>query len=71
MSGDYHVFPKDHIMYDRIVYDSDAREYYDNYTDMFLTEDDIKFYGLKPYEQIPTPLPEKITIEFWDAAPEE
>jgi hypothetical protein len=35
-----------------IVFDDNEREYYNKRTDIFLTEDDIKYYGLKPYEDL-------------------
>lgn len=40
-----------------IVYDQQQREYYNTQTDIFLSDDDIMYYGLKTYNQIPTPLP--------------
>ena len=67
---DIPVFPPDHVCHNRIVYDTDAREYYDKTTDFFLTDDDIKFYGLRLYKDITTPLPNPLPENYWDALPE-
>lgn len=50
------VFPKNHQL-SYIIYDSDSREYYNTRTDIFLSEDDISFHKLRPYDKITTPLP--------------
>jgi hypothetical protein len=55
-----------------IVYDTDQREYYYKNKDLFLEDDDIKFYKLRPYSHItvtlPHPLPENYFRE-WDENP--
>ncbi len=68
--GDIQVFPTNHIQHERIVFDPDQREYYDKHNDIFLSEDDIKFYGLKPYDHITTPLPTPLPENYWDAPTE-
>lgn len=40
-----------------IVYDTKQHEYYNIESDIFLAEDDIKFYKLRPYSKIINPLP--------------
>lgn len=67
---DIPVFPPNHVCHKRIVYDPDACEYYDKTTDIFLTEDDIKFYGLRAYKDITTPLPSPLPENYWDAVSE-
>jgi hypothetical protein len=42
-----------------IVFDDNEHEYYNKHTDIFLTEDDIKYYGLKPYEDLVLAMPTK------------
>lgn len=69
-NSDFKVFPELHVQYHRIVYDSVACEYYDRQNDIFLTEDDIKFYGLRPYSAITSPLPDPLPENYWDAPPE-
>lgn len=70
LESDIAVFPPTHVQHKRIVYDPVEREYYDKTNDMFLTEDDINFYGLKPYSQITAPLPNPLPENYWDAKPE-
>ena len=66
---DKFVFPKGHELHEVIVYDSSESEYYNVRTDIFLSEDDIKYHKLRPYEHItsplPDPLPENYFVE-WD-----
>ena len=64
---DIPCFPSDHICHSRIIYDTDAREYYDKTTDIFLSDDDIKFYGLRLYSNITSPLPSPLPENYWDA----
>lgn len=40
-----------------IVYDPKQGEYYNIRTDIFLSDDDIAFHELRPYSEIPYPLP--------------
>ena len=53
-----------------IVYDQSAREYYNTRTDIFLCEDDIAYLKLRPYSEIPSPLPHPLPANYfvtWDA----
>lgn len=50
-----------------IVFNEQDREYYNNKSDLYLTEDDISFHGLKPYDQIPLPLPYPLPDNFFSA----
>lgn len=63
MKSDIQVLP-DH----GIVYDPDQREYYNTRSDIFLSDDDIVYYKLRPYTLIvsplPSPLPENYFTEF-------
>lgn len=52
-----------------IVYDPAQREYYNTRSDIFLCEDDIKFYKLRPYSHIQIPLPKPLPPDYfskWD-----
>ena len=64
---DVQVFPPDHVCHNRIIYDTDAREYYDKTMDIFLSDDDISFYGLRLYPNITSPLPSPLPENYWDA----
>jgi len=48
-----------------IVYDPLQREYYNCRTDIFLTDDDIMFYKLRPYDKITTPLPNPLPVDYF------
>lgn len=67
---DIPCFPPNHVCHKRIVYDPIQHEYYDKTNDIFLTEDDIKFYGLRAYKDITTPLPSPLPENYWDAVVE-
>ena len=62
---DHLVFPESHDFHSHIVYDSIEHEYYNIRGDLFLTEDDIKFYKLRPYSHITTPLPTPLPENYW------
>lgn len=69
---DHAVYPEAHPMHDCIIYDSDSREYYYTKIDIFLSEDDIAFRGLRPYSSITTPLPTPLPENYftdWTPAP--
>jgi hypothetical protein len=57
---DHHVFPREHPRHDHIVYDEDQREYYNKHADIFLSDDDIAYYKLRPYDLITCPLPKPL-----------
>lgn len=48
-----------------IVYDVGQREYYNRKTDIFLTDDDIAYYKLRPYSLITTPLPDPLPFDYF------
>lgn len=48
-----------------IVYDSSQKEYYNTRTDIFLTDDDINFHHLRPYDKITTPLPDPLPENYF------
>lgn len=48
-----------------IVYDPKQREYYHTKSDFFLTDDDILFYKLRPYDQITSPLPSPLPDNYF------
>lgn len=48
-----------------IVYDSLQREYYNIHTDIFLSDDDIAFYKLRPYTHITSPLPNPLPKDYF------
>ena len=54
-SGDIPILTEGTIVH--IVYDPFAREYYNKRTDIYLGDDDISFYRLRPYSEIPASLP--------------
>lgn len=41
-----HVFPKGHQYHDRIFYDYQEGQYYDKGTDMYLSLDEVKAFGI-------------------------
>lgn len=65
---DLEVFPKDHGWYGKIVYDRVLREYYNRTTDIFLCDDDIKFYKLKPLSEIPIVLPKPLPDNYFQCS---
>lgn len=48
-----------------IVYDPLQREYYNIRTDIFLSDDDIKCYKLRPYDKITSPLPNPLPQDYF------
>lgn len=48
-----------------IVYDPSQKEYYNNRIDIFLTEDDISFHKLRPYDKITSPLPSPLPSDYF------
>lgn len=48
-----------------IVYDPGQREYYNTQSDIFLSDDDIEFHGLRPYDQITSPLPSPLPENYF------
>jgi len=62
---DIKVFPADHIAHDYIVYDPAQREYYNKRTDIFLNDDDISFYKLRPYTHLVCPLPSPLPTNYF------
>lgn len=50
-----------------IVYDPKQREYYNTRTDIFLSLEDIEAFKLKPYSQLPTPLPKSTPPEYFNS----
>lgn len=38
------VFPPDHELHDRIVYDRVAGQYYDRNTDLYLSDEEVEVY---------------------------
>lgn len=48
-----------------IVYDPLQREYYNCRTDIFLSDDDISFYKLRPYDKITSPLPDPLPPSYF------
>ena len=62
---DHAVFPTNHPLHQYVIYDSDSHEYYNPRTDIFLSEDDIMFYSLRPYSQIDCPLPSPIPSDYF------
>ena len=51
--------------FSHIVYDPQQREYYNTRSDIFLTEDDISYYKLRPYTQITSPLPKPLPTDYF------
>jgi hypothetical protein len=52
-----------------IVYDPLQKEYYNVRTDIFLTDDDISYHKLRPYDKITSPLPDPLPSDYftkWD-----
>lgn len=41
------VFSKGHQYYDRIFYDTKEGSYYDRHTDLYLSLDDVRAFGIK------------------------
>jgi len=62
---DIQVFPARNGYNQCWVYDPKQREYYNNRTDIFLTEDDISFLELRPYSLITTPLPDPLPEDYF------
>jgi len=48
-----------------IVYDPNACEYYNSRIDIFLSDDDIAFHKLRPYDQITCPLPSPLPERYF------
>lgn len=48
-----------------IVYDPQQREYYNKTTDIFLSDDDIEYHKLRPYDKITTPLPKYTPRDYF------
>lgn len=48
-----------------ITYDPKQQEYYNCRQDTFLSEEDITFYKLKPYDQITNPLPNPLPADYF------
>ena len=66
---DIHIFKENDVRY-FIVYDPKQREYYNAQTDIFLSDDDISYLQLRPYDKITTPLPEPLPVDYftrWEA----
>ena len=63
------TFPEDIIIPELaehgIVYDSIEMEYYNTKTDIFLEDDDIKFYKLRPYEKLDSILPNPLPADYF------
>lgn len=60
------VFNKNHPLYKTIVYDTEQREYYNISTDIYLSQDDISVWSLRPYHLIPIgSLPEPLPSEYF------
>lgn len=51
--------------FSHIVYDPQQREYYNTRSDIFLCEDDISYYKLRPYTQITSPLPKPLPKDYF------
>jgi hypothetical protein len=62
---DIEVFPEDHPLHHHIVYDPSQREYYNCITDIFLTQDDISFYKLRPDSKITSPIPYPLPEDYF------
>ena len=48
-----------------IVYDSIEMGYYNIKTDIFLCDDDIKFYKLRPYDKLDSVLPNPLPADYF------
>jgi len=56
---------KRHPLGERIVYDVESKEYYDKRTDIFLTEEEINYWLLRPYSLITNPLPHPLPPDYF------
>lgn len=65
MKGDISIFPKGHNFHRNIVYDPLQREYYNNHNDIFLSDEDVDFYKLRPYDKITSPLPTPLPDDYF------
>lgn len=45
--------PVEHRFYKTIVFDTDKQEYYNKKSDMYLTEEDMKYLDIPPPESLP------------------
>ena len=60
------VFNKNHPLHGIIKYDTKQREYYNARTDIYLSQDDILFWTLRPYHLIPIgSLPKPLPPEYF------
>ena len=48
-----------------IVYDPLQKEYYNIRTDIFLSDDDISYCKLRPYDKITSPLPSPLPQDYF------
>lgn len=46
MDGLEHVFSEENQFYDRIFWEESTKQYYDRYTDIYLSLEDVKAFGL-------------------------
>jgi hypothetical protein len=63
-SKDIKIYPKDHQL-NHIVYDVQQHEYYNSRTDIFLNDDDISYWKLRPYSLIPNNLPSPLPPDYF------
>ena len=59
------MFDTDIKVLGHIVYDTVEREYYNTSTDIFLSEDDITAFALRPYSSITSPLPTPLPSDYF------